>query len=611
MKAFLKYILFLAFLILGLSSAKLYSQEPVVVFEEEIYWEWPPTGNLYGGYGFYWWHRNEGIYNPDFGDMSETDWTIPDDFYNGEFLIHFEVLEQPEEEPFFVQMGIWQDKSKGEDTGPITTSDRAYLNGGAGAYAEGSLGRPSGWWNNASDDKVDFSRPEDFYRMGLILWNPEPFCIPAGLEWNSQGCPENASKFFPLRARVKVMAYPAADTTKALAGFTVLGPEGDSIENAEISIFGETLISDSSGQAFIELYPGIYNYSVSGDGFLGNTGSIAMDGEDINETINLEYIPFYTVNFLVKDESGLALENAEVIIADTSLITNSSGRTKLELPDGEYTYSIAKEGFVGFSDTLLVEGTDVTFSISLEEIKVYYTISFYINDEQSYGIQNASILINEDTLTTDINGKATIELTSGNYYYIILKEGFDVLAGTLAVGSSGLTRVVSLQHTEYNLIFIVLDEESNPIENATVKIHDRNLYTGSNGQTVIELINGEYPYIVRKTNFKEYQDTVHIQNESRTENVIMSLPNKINSFSNKITVVPNPENKTLHFLSDKNQLQNIQIDFYTLTGKKLFSKNYYSLPEYISLQNTISENGVYLLTLTMDNQHITNQLIVF
>ncbi len=176
-----------------------------VVFDEEIYWEWDIPQD-YGGYSFYWWHRpDKGMFN--LGDMPSDDWTSPNNYYSGEFRMRFEVISQPSSEPFYIQFGIWQDSDKGSDH-PETVCSRQYVS--SGSVFQGSLGSPTTWWQKEPGDPVDFSRPEDFYRIGIVLWNDSPLCIPMGTSWNADGCPENAYKYFPMRARVTITAYPGS-----------------------------------------------------------------------------------------------------------------------------------------------------------------------------------------------------------------------------------------------------------------------------------------------------------------------------------------------------------------------------------------------------------------
>jgi hypothetical protein len=59
------------------------------------------------------------------------------------------------------------------------------------------------------------------------------------------------------------------------------------IEGAEISIEGENMLTDSLGIAIFNLSPGTYDYSVSKEGFLSETGSFSINDNAENIYINL------------------------------------------------------------------------------------------------------------------------------------------------------------------------------------------------------------------------------------------------------------------------------------------------------------------------------------
>ncbi|PID91733.1 MAG: hypothetical protein CSA96_06550 [Bacteroidetes bacterium] len=237
--------LILAFLSVLLSIGFVSRTEAqTTVFDQEIYWE-HPIPKSYGGYGFYWWHRTDGgYYNINYGNMSSTDWSP---YYNGEWTIRLEVLDMPSSEPFIIQFGIWQDQNKG-GAHPETVCGQQFVT--PGSVYTASLGSPSGWWNKESGDPVDFYRPEDFYRIGLVLWNPNPFCLLKGPEWGPGGCPENAYKFFPMRMRVTVTATQ--------------GPGGQPINppNYGIDYYSErtsTVVSSTDQYSYTSDFATVYN----------------------------------------------------------------------------------------------------------------------------------------------------------------------------------------------------------------------------------------------------------------------------------------------------------------------------------------------------------------
>ena len=158
------------------------------VFDQTITWEYTPYE--YGGYGFYWWHRTDGYSNINYGDMPSDDWSA---YYGGNFTMTVDVVSQPTEEAFKLQFGIWGDNFKGGDH-TETVAARIDISGGTSSGGTFGLGTPNSWWNKQSGDPLDFSRADDFYRIGVVLWDGASTCIPMGHDWNPDGCPENADK---------------------------------------------------------------------------------------------------------------------------------------------------------------------------------------------------------------------------------------------------------------------------------------------------------------------------------------------------------------------------------------------------------------------------------
>lgn len=183
-----------------------------ILFNDTINWQWE-LGEFYGGNSFYWWH-SPGMGVENFGDLP-TNWKKPNDFENGNFHLRLKILEQPSDSAFKVQLGFWQDVDK-EGGHSETISSHVLFEGGSGELLETDLGSPSSWWQLRPDEPVDFTRPGDFYQIGLALWKAEPFCIPMAQGWqNSNACenPEQAAaEFFPMKARVTVVAVAAGTT---------------------------------------------------------------------------------------------------------------------------------------------------------------------------------------------------------------------------------------------------------------------------------------------------------------------------------------------------------------------------------------------------------------
>lgn len=198
-----KFTLLVLTLMMGLTGFYPDLNGQTKVFDQTITWEHAPYE--YGGYGFYWWHRTDGYSNINYGDMPSDNWLSPNNYYGGEWTLSVEVISQPSNSDFWIQFGIWGDYFKGGDH-TETVAGRQYVNGGKGSTGSYGLGSPSTWWNKQSGDHLDFSRADDFYRIGVVLWNTDPLCIPMGTDWNTSGCPEFADDFFPLTIKISVYA---------------------------------------------------------------------------------------------------------------------------------------------------------------------------------------------------------------------------------------------------------------------------------------------------------------------------------------------------------------------------------------------------------------------
>ena len=198
-------------LIFFLSCEKKGTASPeLILFSDTIDWAWE-LGEFYGGNSFYWWHNTEkGVF--DMGDMPLDCWTGPDDFEHGQFHLRFEIIEQPSNQPFFIQLGFWQDMHA-EGGHSETISSRILIRNGKGSLVEAELGSAASWWELQADKAVDFCKVGAFDKIGLALWKAEPLCLPMAQGWtNSQAC-ENpelvAREFFPMKARVTVVAVAA------------------------------------------------------------------------------------------------------------------------------------------------------------------------------------------------------------------------------------------------------------------------------------------------------------------------------------------------------------------------------------------------------------------
>ena len=98
----------------------------------------------------------------------------------------------------------------------------------------------------------------------------------------------------------------------------------------------------------------------------------------------------YQVTGKVLDAQGSPIEGAKVTIGGTTVETNAEGTYTVELPDGTYTVTVVKDGYMNGSGSITVSGQDAavgditldvepdieTETLSTEDMDVYVSKTF-------------------------------------------------------------------------------------------------------------------------------------------------------------------------------------------------------------------------------------------
>jgi len=73
----------------------------------------------------------------------------------------------------------------------------------------------------------------------------------------------------------------------------------------------------------------------------------------------------HTVTFVVTDESGAALADAQIDMEGNDIQTDNLGHASIMIPDGTYNFTITLAGYEPYSSTVQVNGEDVTLNVSM------------------------------------------------------------------------------------------------------------------------------------------------------------------------------------------------------------------------------------------------------
>ncbi|MFP4525050.1 MAG: carboxypeptidase regulatory-like domain-containing protein, partial [Bacteroidales bacterium] len=160
----------------------------------------------------------------------------------------------------------------------------------------------------------------------------------------------------------------------------VIDNNGKGIEEATVEIGDMSGNTDKNGEiSFTDLKIGTYNCLIEKEGHTTYNEEITIE-KDSTYNISLEKI--YSIQFIISNTNGNLIEAAEINMDTVSNTTDSRGESVIELPAGEYKYTITAEGYDKHEDsieltsnksleiTLIEEETNIN-DLSSEGLKVY------------------------------------------------------------------------------------------------------------------------------------------------------------------------------------------------------------------------------------------------
>lgn len=115
-----------------------------------------------------------------------------------------------------------------------------------------------------------------------------------------------------------------------------------------------------------------------------------------------------------------------------------------------------------------------TSEIVTTSITVYqaYTVTFAVVDAEDSPVEGASIVIDQDILTTDGSGVASIDLANGDYTYTVSKPGYADFTGSFTVTDTVQTIHVNLTTGMDKLATGSVRLYPNPVKNTLIIEHN-------------------------------------------------------------------------------------------------------------------------------------------
>ena len=322
--------------------------------------------------------------------------------------------------------------------------------------------------------------------------------------------------------------------------FTIYEGEAP-MEGAEIKIGINTLETDDTGIASVDLEPGTYSYTVSKAGFKTIESVLTVENKPV-EIFERMFLESLTVNFAVIDRRrSIYVPQADITVTNTTQRTDNEGQAQMGLQVGQYEMRVMKEGYQEYNETIDIVGEKPN-CILVELDAIPYEVKFTVLDsENDMVIPNATVSINESTYLTDEHGVVIVSLPNGTFTYTVFRSGYMSYSDFIVVDDVPISKIIKLNKAFYTLKLIVRDiENGNYIQGAELNINEETKITNINGVATVTLGNGTYDYVVTQRNYKRYTGQVVIKDQDVVETIYLELRDTVITYTATDAITKTP-----------------------------------------------------------------------
>lgn len=301
---------------------------------------------------------------------------------------------------------------------------------------------------------------------------------------------------------------------------TVKNPLKEPIKGATVEINATSYQTQDNGEVSLQLKNGTYPFTVVANGMDDYLGELEVVSADIPSfPVNMEYKK-YDIVFTVQTDEGVVIENANIHINEKDYQTSQGGLVTVRLSDGQYPYTVTKEGYVQTQGNVEVSGSNKNVLAQLTPIS--YNITFVVKDNMASPnlLQGVSIYIeNEDkTVTTNASGEAIISLKAGKYTASFMKNSYKT--ETLSFEVTGEATFTQILKKIWNLTFKVTAAGKSGLKDVTVSVSGPAILSGNtvslktkdDGTTdPVQVINGAYDWNASLTGYSSEEGVGSVQ----------------------------------------------------------------------------------------------------
>lgn len=284
--------------------------------------------------------------------------------------------------------------------------------------------------------------------------------------------------------------------------FTITDEDGTPIENATISINGESIQTDINGAASVEFFGNIPNkaYTIYALGYNKITGQIQKNTDSIYIAHKLSASQLYCAAIHIIDsasQTDIANASTAISIIDTTVYTNNSGIAHIDSIYYAYVKltSTADYYFSKESNVEISSDTIITIKLNRYPSATIQTVS------DNGPVSDAQITLDGKSVPTDSLGVAHFyDLAPGQHSIKITHCNYREYTYTFRSDRLNKDTVINL--TELPSIKIVALYEEMPMSDAAITINQKTFTTDTAGAILIShydkndlIFNLEWDYI--------------------------------------------------------------------------------------------------------------------
>ncbi|HPW66362.1 MAG TPA: T9SS type A sorting domain-containing protein, partial [Salinivirgaceae bacterium] len=254
------------------------------------------------------------------------------------------------------------------------------------------------------------------------------------VNWTKDGVEVNTNAEFvyvmPSENVTLTANFEITYTVTFIVYYTLGGP----IEGATIVVHGDTLTTDSTGRATINLPNGEYYFVLSMPGHSDFDGAFVVNNEDVDVFVAAP-AQYFTITFH-SEYNGTPLQGVTINVDGGELTTDEQGNATTELVNGNYTFTATKEGYSDLEGEFTVNDAEQTIILNMtgvegaaenivrlypNPVESIFTIERNISDEVVIEIYNSGGSLMSTTKTESAITNIDVEtLASGTYLIRII-----------------------------------------------------------------------------------------------------------------------------------------------------------------------------------------------